>query len=63
MIEIFIFYFISENIIEKSGLLEVKFKYIREDIDIRVESLVNQVHEMGNGLRDKLKEKEKDALK
>ena len=41
----------------------MKFKYIREEIDIRVESLVNQVHEMGDRLREKVKEMEKEALK
>ena len=43
--------------------MEVKFKYIREEIDIRVESLVNQVHEMGNRLKGKVEESEKEALK
>ena len=41
----------------------MKFQYIREEIGKRVESLVNQVHEMGNGLVEKVKEKEKEALK
>ena len=54
---------ISENIKEKSGLLEVKFKYIREEIDIRVESLVIQVHEMGHRMRENVKESEKEVLK
>ena len=54
---------LSENIKEKSELLQVKFKYIREEIDIKVESLVNQVHEMGDKLREKVKESEKEALK
>ena len=41
----------------------MKFKYVREEIDIRVESLVNLVHEMGNKLREKVEETEKEALK
>ena len=52
-----------EKIQLKNELLEVKFKYIREEIDIKVESLVNQVHEMGDKLREKVKESEKEALK
>ena len=39
------------------------FNYIREEIDIRVESLVSQFHEMGDKLREKVKESEKEALK
>ena len=56
-------YSILENIKNKKEFLEVNFKYIREEIGKRVESLVNQVQEMGNGLVEKVKEKEKEALK
>ena len=47
----------------KNEFLEVKFNYIREEIDIRVEPLVNQVLEMANKLREKVEESEKEALK
>ena len=46
----------------KKEFLEVKFKYVREEIDTRVDSLVNQVREMGHRLREKVKESENDAL-
>ena len=59
---IFHFYSILENLKEKSELLEVKFKYINDEIDIRVESLINQIHEMGANLREKVKESEKEAF-
>ena len=52
-----------ENFQLKNEFSEVKFKYVREEIDIRVESLVNLVHEMGNKLREKVEETEKEALK
>jgi hypothetical protein len=42
--------------------LEGKFKYIKDEIDSRVESLVNQVHEMVDRLREKVKVMEKEAL-
>jgi hypothetical protein len=58
----FDFYSISETIKEKFELLEGKFKYIKDEIDSRVESLVNQVHEMGDRLREKVKVMEKEAL-
>jgi hypothetical protein len=43
--------------------VEEKFKYIKDQIDTRVESLVNQVHEMGDGLRERVKVMEKEAVK
>jgi len=42
--------------------LEVKFQYIRDEIDIRVESLIIQVNEMGDRLKEKVAEMEKEAL-
>ena len=48
---------------EKRELLEMKFKYIRNKIVKRIESLVRQVHEMGNRFFEKVEEKEKEALK
>ena len=47
----------------KHEFLEAKFKNIREESDIRVESLVNQIHEMGDKLINTVKECEKEALK
>ena len=43
--------------------MKVKFEYVKDEIVIRVESLVNQVHEMGVNLRKKVEESEKEALK
>jgi hypothetical protein len=40
----------------------VKFQYIRDEIDIRVESLIIQVNEMGDRLKEKVVEMEKEAL-
>ena len=40
----------------------MKFKYINDEIDIRVESLINQIHEMGANLREKVIESEKEAF-
>ena len=59
----FRFIYFLENVQLKNEFLEVKFNYIREEIDIRIESLVNQVHEMGDRLREKVKEMEKEASK
>jgi hypothetical protein len=42
--------------------MEAKFKYIRDEIDIRVDSLINQVLEMGEELKKKVKAMEKEAL-
>jgi hypothetical protein len=42
--------------------MEAKFKYIRDEIDLRVNSLINQVLEMGEELKKKVKEMEKEAL-
>ena len=52
-----------ETIKDKSDSVEEKFKYIKDQIDTRVESLVNQVHEMGDGLRERVKVMEKEAVK
>jgi hypothetical protein len=53
---------ISETRSEKCELLEGKFEYIKDEIDTRVESLVNQVHEMGDRLKEKVQMMEKKAL-
>jgi hypothetical protein len=42
--------------------MEAYFKYIRDEIDIRVNSLIKQVLEMGEELKKKVKAMEKEAL-
>ena len=43
--------------------LEVKMKYIEEEIDIRVESLKNEVDECGLQLKERLRKLKKEANK
>ena len=47
---------------DKKEFMEVKYKYIRDKIDLRVESLIIQVNEMGDKLKEKVVEMEKEVL-
>ena len=56
------FYYL-ENIKDKRELIEVKFKNVKDEIDKRVETLINQVNKMGDKLRTNLEDIRKKTLK
>ena len=53
----------KDNIKNQGEFLEIKVKYIEEEIDIRVQSIILEVEEAAIRLKDKLNEMKKDALK
>ena len=52
-----------EIVKEKSELLEIKMQYIEEEIDVRIESLINQVFAVGDRMKAKLKDVKIETLK
>ena len=53
----------KDNLKNQGEFLEIKVKYIEEEIDIRVQSIILEVEEAAIRLKDKLNEMNKDALK
>ena len=53
----------KDNLKNQGEFLEIKVKYIEEEIDIRVQSIILEVEEAAIRLKDKLNEMKKDALK
>jgi len=58
-----IFFSILENIKDKSELFQAKLKYIKDEIDVRVEELTTQIIEIGNKLKNKFEYIEEEVLK
>ena len=54
---------ISDCIRNKDEYLEIKLKYIDEEIDIRVESLKIEIETIGAKLKQKLDEMREDVFK
>ena len=52
-----------DKIEDKEDTLSVAFRYIEEEIDIRVESVKIQVEEIGNKVKEKLQIMRNEILK
>ena len=58
-----LYFYILDKIKEKDDMLNVKFNYILDEIDIRVESIRIQVEESSKSLKEKVEMMRNELLK
>ena len=56
------FIFKTENMNDKDKNLEIKFQFIEDEIEIRVESIKQDAEQAGQQLKDKLNDVKKEVL-